>query len=96
MNRAISIPFISGLLLCCTVFTSAAEPQFVAVDGWLKPAPDMETIGQAHGDVAVASNGDVYVSVGGPRGGVQVFGPDGRYLRNVPNAPADIHGFVIF
>jgi hypothetical protein len=26
---------------------------------------------------------------------VQVYAPDGRYRRNVPNAPANLHGFVI-
>ncbi len=52
-------------------------------------------IGNMHGDVAVASNGEVYVSVMDPKAGLQVFSPDGKWLRNVPNAPADFHGFVI-
>jgi len=74
----------------------ASEPQFQAVDGWLKPPTGVETIGPAHGDVAVSSTGEVYVSVlSGPRAGIQVFGADGKYLRNVPGAPADFHGFVI-
>ena len=51
-------------------FSSAAEPKYSAVKGWLKPASDMQTIGQAHGDVAVSSNSDVYVSGGGARGGL--------------------------
>jgi hypothetical protein len=82
-------------LIVVPVFASATGPQFTAVEGWLRPAPDLETIGQAHGDVAVSSNGDVYVSVGGARGGVQVFNSAGQYLRNVPNAPTDFHGFII-
>ena len=52
-------------------------------------------IGNMHGDIAVASNGEVYVSVMDPKAGLQVFGPDGKWVRNVPNAPADFHGFVI-
>jgi hypothetical protein len=77
-------------------------------------------MGYMHGDVAVSSNGEVYVSVqsmwrvnvllngrkvdadtGLPPeyadqyAGLQVYAPDGRYLRNVPNAPADLHGFII-
>ena len=48
-----------------------------------------------HGDVAVSSKGDIYVSVQDPDAGVQVYGPDGTFLRNVPNAPSDFHGFVI-
>lgn len=70
----------------------ADEPQFAAVEGWLKP----HTIGPAHGDIAVSSTGEVYVSIlSGPREGIQVFGSDGKYLRNVPDAPNDFHGFVI-
>src|SRR5258706_12053290 len=30
-----------------------------------------------------------------PDAGVQVFSPDGKFLRNVPGAPNDFHGFVI-
>jgi hypothetical protein len=89
----LSISFLA--VVASVTFSEAAEPKYSAVKGWLKPAPDMQTIGQAHGDVAVASNGDVYVSVGGARGGVQVFDTTGKYLRNVPNAPNDFHGFVI-
>jgi hypothetical protein len=52
-------------------------------------------MGNQHGDVAVSSNGEVYVSVQDPQAGLQVYAPDGRFLRNVPNAPPDFHGFVI-
>jgi hypothetical protein len=31
----------------------------------------------------------------GPNPGLQVYGADGRFLRNVPAAPFDLHGFVI-
>ena len=49
-----------------------------------------------HGDVAINSKGEVYVSVqGGPKAGVQVYSAKGKYLRNVPGAPNDFHGFVI-
>src|ERR1700719_3179037 len=76
-------------------------------------------IGYMHGDVAVASNGEVYVSVQNmwyvkvyldgkeanadmglgpeyldPYAGLQVYAPNGSYLRNVPNAPTDLHGFI--
>jgi hypothetical protein len=77
-------------------------------------------IGYMHGDVAVSSSGEVYVSVQSmwyvnlylngrqvsadmglgpeyldPYAGLQVYADDGRYLRNVPNAPTDLHGFII-
>lgn len=82
-------------LLCLSLTSTVSGSEWQAVEGWLQPAPGMQTIGPAHGDVAVASNGDVYVSVGGPRGGVQVFDSKGSYLRNVANAPGDFHGFTI-
>ena len=48
-----------------------------------------------HGDVAISSKGEVYVSTMDPNAGVQVFSQDGKFLRNVPGAPNDFHGFVI-
>ncbi len=91
---------IFAALLAASLFLSpasqAAEPEFKAVDGWLKPPTELKTIGPAHGDVAVSSSGEVYVSIlGGPRAGIQVFSSGGKYLRNVPGAPSDFHGFVI-
>lgn len=56
----------------------------------------MSTIGDAHGDIAVSPAGEIYVSVeAGEHPGVQVYSPQGGYLRNVPNAPYDFHGFII-
>jgi hypothetical protein len=48
-----------------------------------------------HGDIAVSEAGDVYVSVQDADAGVQVYAPDGKFLRTLPNAPSDFHGFVI-
>lgn len=49
-----------------------------------------------HGDIAVSSKKKLYVSVqGGSKAGVQMSDNKGNYLRNVPNAPTDFHGFVI-
>ena len=90
------------ITLSCVAFLSVAgsihaiEPDYKAVDEWLKPADGQATIGPAHGDIAVSQNGDVYVSIlSGPHGGIQVFDSSGNYLRNVPDAPNDFHGFVI-
>jgi hypothetical protein len=56
----------------------------------------MATIGDSHGDIAVSPAGEIYVSVqGGNYRGIQVYSAQGRYLRNVPNAPSDLHGFII-
>lgn len=90
--------FSALICLSLTLFAwplAAAEPEYTALENWLKPAPGTESIGNSHGDVAVSSAGDVYVSVMGPVGGVAVFGPDGAYLQHVKNAPNDFHGFVI-
>jgi len=72
------------------------------VAGWtigpdpLKLPEGMPEMGNQHGDIAIASNGDIYVSLmQGLRSGVQVYSANGTYLRNVKNAPTDFHGFVI-
>jgi len=88
-------------LLCLAVFTLlthtiASAVEYTSTPEWAKPPEGQETIGNSHGDVAVSSAGEIYVSVlGGNKAGVQVYSADGKYLRNVPNAPADFHGFVI-
>jgi len=89
---------ITTILISIWVATAAysAVPEFTAVPKWSKPAKGQESIGNLHGDVAVAANGEVYVScTGGPNAGVQVFDASGNYLRNVKGAPRDFHGFVI-
>ena len=84
---------VIGSLTLVAMATAAVE--FSAVADWLKLPAGRPQIGNMHGDVAVSSKGDIYVSVQDPDAGVQVYGPDGTFLRNVPNAPSDFHGFVI-
>jgi hypothetical protein len=78
--------------------------EYKVVPGWLKLPEGRTDIGSMHGDVAVSSAGEVYISVQGrakqnadvgPGPGLQVYAPDGKFLRNVPNAPTDLHGFII-
>ena len=58
--------------------------------------PDVNTRAtNQHGDVAVSSKGEIYVSTMDPNAGIQVFSADGKFLRNLPGAPNDFHGFVI-
>ena len=73
----------------------SAATDFTAVADWLKLPEGRQNLGNMHGDVAVSSTGEVYVSVQDPTAGLQVYAPDGKFLRNVPNAPNDFHGFVI-
>jgi hypothetical protein len=70
-------------------------PVFQAVTAWPMLPAGRDKIGNMHGDVAVSARGEVYVSVQDPEAGLQVFSPDGTFLRSVPNAPSDLHGFII-
>jgi hypothetical protein len=94
MKTSLSLLVTLSLL---SALVHAAEPNYTPVEGWLKPSAEMATIGAAHGDVAVSSTGDVYVNLlpNSPRSGIQVFAADGSYLRNLPDAPDDFHGFII-
>lgn len=70
--------------------TFSMNPKF------LTPPQGMSTIGDSHGDIAVSPAGDIYVSVeAGDRPGIQVYDAQGHYLRNLPGAPHDLHGFII-
>jgi hypothetical protein len=78
-----------------TALVNAAAMEYKAVGDWLKLPDGRSKLGDMHGDVALSSKGEVYVSVQDPQAGLQVYAPDGTYLRNVPDAPSDFHGFVI-
>jgi hypothetical protein len=73
----------------------AAQDAYAPVADWLKLPEGRPQLGNMHGDIAVSAAGEVYVSVQDPQAGLQVYAPDGRFLRNVPGAPQDFHGFVI-
>jgi hypothetical protein len=82
---------LAGVFFCGAAHTQTYE----AVADWLKLPAGRDTIGPMHGDIAVSRAGEVYVSVETQGMGVQVFSADGRYLRSLSEAPADLHGFVI-
>ena len=85
-----------ALIVAASLLTPAvAATDFTAVADWLKLPTGRENLGNMHGDIAVSSTGEVYVSVQDPTAGLQVYAPDGKFVRNVPNAPSDLHGFVI-
>lgn len=84
-----------SLLTLVSLLGHALAVEFKAVPNWYKLPEGRSQMGNMHGDVAVASNGDVYVSTMDPKAGVQVYADDGKFLRLVPDAPADFHGFVI-
>lgn len=82
-------------LLTASLVGSAFAADYKVVPDWYKIQEGRPQMGNMHGDVAVSSKGEVYVSVMDPRASLQVYAPDGKWVRNVPNAPADFHGFVI-
>ena len=92
MNKSLLIAVVIAFGLFAP--TSAAT-DFTPVADWLKLPEGRPNLGNMHGDVAVNSAGEVYLSVQDPTAGLQVYAPDGKFLRNVPNAPSDFHGFVI-
>jgi DNA-binding beta-propeller fold protein YncE len=75
--------------------TASAASDYTVAANWLKLPEGLAQLGNQHGDVAVSSAGEVYVSVQDPAAGLQVFSPEGKFLRNVNGAPSDFHGFVI-
>ena len=88
---------VCAVLAGSLAMTGASWAQsFTMTSPVLTPPAGMATIGDSHGDIAVSPAGEIYVSVqGGGHPGIQVYGADGQYLRNVPGAPADLHGFII-
>ena len=90
MKRLVLSAFATAALL-----TQAFALDYKVVPNWFKLPAGREQIGNMHGDIAVSSKGEIYASVMDPKAGVQIYGADGKWLRNVPGAPSDFHGFVI-
>ena len=74
--------------------TSFADVAYEFVPNWLTPPPGKQTIGNGHGEIAVDSAGNIYVSVIEKGAGIQVYGPDGKFLKALA-LPDTLHGFVI-
>ena len=74
--------------------SAAAEVSYDLVPNWLTPPPGKETIGNGHGEIAVDSAGNVYVSVQEKDAGIQVYGPDGKFIKAL-KLPPSLHGFVV-
>ena len=85
---------LTALTLTALVGQLAAADWKPTAD-WLKLPEGRPNLGNQHGDIAITSKGEAYVSTMDPKAGLQVYGPDGKWLRNIPDAPADFHGFVI-
>ena len=74
----------------------AFSAQYSVVKFWASVPTYEKQIGNMHGDIAVSSKNKVYVSVQCvSKCRCADVRQQGSYLRNVPNAPTDFHGFVI-
>lgn len=79
-------------------FNNSKKLNYVVSTKWQHLADGSETVGKSHGEMAVAKNGNLYVSIMGSgdiSGGIRIYSPSGAYLGDVPNSPDDFHGFVI-
>jgi hypothetical protein len=99
---------LETLCLASLALAPLAQGQTVTYEAdptWMKLPEGRTEIGSMHGDIALSAAGEVFLSVEGtvkqryailgPNPGIQVYSLDGKYLRNVPNAPFDLHGFLI-
>jgi hypothetical protein len=89
------LALLAPLSLAAFAAYTAVTAEYKPVADWMQLPEGRVKLGPQHGDVAVSSQNEVYVSILDPNAGVQVFSADGKFLRNVPNAPGDFHGFVI-
>jgi hypothetical protein len=64
------------------------------VPNFITPPSGKETIGNGHGEIAVDSAGNIYVSVQEANAGIQVYGKDGKFIKALA-LPPSLHGFVI-
>ena len=72
MNKA-----LLSLAFLLNAFNGSAEDTWKSNPNWLVLPSGKEKLGNMHGDVATSSNGDLYLSVGDAKAGLQVYGDDG-------------------
>ena len=88
-NRILSLLSVMAL-----AGSAAAEVAYEFVPNFITPPPGKETIGNGHGEIAVDSAGNIYVSVQEANAGIQVYGKDGKFIKALA-LPQSLHGFVI-
>ncbi|MDZ4289866.1 MAG: hypothetical protein U0984_18015 [Prosthecobacter sp.] len=87
-------PIFSLLLALALGSSATAEAAYEFQADFIKPPPGKETIGNGHGEIACDAAGNFYVSVQDAGAGIQVYGPDGKFIKAL-NLPPSLHGFVI-
>ena len=88
-NRILSLLSVMAL-----AGSAAAEVAYEFAPNFITPPPGKETIGNGHGEIAVDSAGNIYVSVQEANAGIQVYGKDGKFIKALA-LPQSLHGFVI-
>ncbi len=84
-----------ALFTAAALVSSAVAADWKATADWIKLPEGRPQLGNMHGDIAVSSKGEVFVSTLDPKAAVQVYSADGKFVRNVADAPSDFHGFII-
>ncbi len=79
---------ISVPALCKSEVAYEFKPDFI------QPPPGKAQIGDGHGEIGCDSAGNFYVSVQEKDAGLQVYGPDGKFIKAL-KLPGTLHGFVI-
>ena len=85
---------LSLLLTLAMLGTAAAEVAYELVPNFISPPPGRQTIGDGHGEIAVDSAGNIYVSVQEVDAGIQVYNREGKFLKAL-KLPGSLHGFVV-
>ncbi|MCB1210417.1 MAG: hypothetical protein KDK97_13880 [Verrucomicrobiales bacterium] len=88
-------PTVLLLSVLATLSGSAlAEVSYEFAPNFIQPPPGKEQIGNGHGEIAVDAAGNFYVSVQNKGAGIQVYGADGKFVKELA-LPESLHGFVI-
>ena len=86
MPRLIRAASVSAALVCAV--TTVAAAGYSTVADWLKLPAGRPQLGNMHGDIAVSSKGEVFVSVQDPAAGLQVTRPTARSSATCRTRPA--------
>lgn len=88
--------FFPVVALFLSLASLPAEVTYKLTPDFISPPPGKATIGDGHGEIRVDSAGLIYISVQGQaEGGIQVYSPEGKYLKHLAGTPGSLHGFVI-
>ena len=87
----LTLTLLSSLALCGA---ATAEVSYEFAPNFIQPPPGKAQIGNGHGEIAVDAAGNIYVSVQEKDAGLQVYGPDGKFIKAL-KLPPSLHGFVI-